>query len=184
MRATIPTWLRHVRSVLAVVLPCAPLAIRAAVPDVGVAVLHSAPWSPNDAVRDGAGEFEVLLCVARLQHDHRVAGVVSVGDRNGTRESGGELALRRAVLTGVPVVKLAERGKVAADPDRLFLDAGRLTAEQASHVLQHCLEAFGAPPAAANPDRPTKKELVAIRAHLQRYQAALAVENRSMLAMQ
>lgn len=162
-------------------LSVAPL--RAAAPSVGVAVLPSLPHSPVDSVSDGAGEFEVLLSMARLQRDHRTAGLVSIGDHNGIRSSGGERALRRAVLTGVAVVKVAPLGEVAADPEELFVDAHRLTADQAGKVLRQCLERFGAPPAVADPDRPTKRELAAIRSHLRRFQAAFAAEGSALVAV-
>jgi len=155
----------------------------AAAPSVGVAVLHPAAWSPGDSVRDGAGEFEVLLCVARLQHAHAAAGLVSVGDRNGTRPCGGERALRRAVLTGVPVVKLAPGGEMAADPEQLFIDARHLTEDQAGRLLRQCLERFGAPPVATDPERPTARELAAIRSHLRRFHEAFVVESDALVAV-
>lgn len=160
---------------------CAP-ALRAAPPSFGVAVLHGTAWSPGDSPREGAGEFEVLLRVAQLRREHAAAGLVSVGDHNGTRLCGGEHALRRAALTGLPVVKIARGGEVAADPDALFIDAGRLGEEQAGRVLRRCLELYGAPPVAIDPERPTGKELNAIRAHLRRFQAAFALEQGLLVA--
>ena len=155
-----------------------------AAPSVGVAVLHSAEWSPGDNVRDGAGEFAVHLRVAQLQREHRAAGLVSVGDHNGLLRSGGERALRRVVLTGVPVVKLARGGSVAPDPETLFLDAGTLDEARATRVLTRCLELYGAPPIAADPEHPTAGELTVIRAHLRRFQEMFARENTPLVAMQ
>jgi hypothetical protein len=156
--------------------------LRAAPPSIGIAVLHNAPWSPNAAAREGAGEFEVLLCVAQLQRDHAVAGLLSIGDHNGLRQCGGETALRRAALSGLPVVKLAPRGEVASTPDALFIDGGTLTEELAGLVLKKCLALFGAPPAAADPERPTARELAAIRAHLRSFQEAFASTSRTLVA--
>ena len=152
-------------------------------PSVGVAVVHGADWSLGDTVRDGAGEFAVHLRVAQLQHAHTAAGLVSVGDHNGILRCGGERALRRVVLTGVPVAKLARGGTVAPDPDALFLDAGALDEARAARVLAHCLELYGAPPAAANPEQPDAGELAAIRAHLRPFQDAFARENPPLVAM-
>ena len=149
---------------------------------VGIAVLHAAPWAAGDAAREGAGEFEVLLRVAQLQRAHRVAGLISVGDRHGMRPGGGEQALARVALTGVPVVKLARGGEVASTPDDLFLDGRSLNAEQAMATLQHCLERFGAPPAARNPEHPTKQELAKIRAHLTRFRQAFELASAPRLA--
>ena len=151
-------------------------------PSAGVAVLQPAAWSPDDAARRGAGELEVLLHLARLRQDYVVAGLVSIGDHNGMRLAGGELALRHAALSGVPVAKLARDGSVAADPDALFLDGGRRDANQVARVLVHCLEQFGPSPVAANPDRPTARELDAIRAHLRKFQEALVADDRPRLA--
>jgi hypothetical protein len=142
-------------------------------PTVGIAVLHGVPWSPGDDAREGAGEFEVLLRVAQLERAHRAAGLVSVGDHNGMLLVGSEHALRQVALSGVPVVKLARGGEVAATPDGVFLDGGRLTEAQAASVLEHCLELYGAPPAAADPQHPTSRELTAIRDHLRVYQETL-----------
>ena len=172
--------LRLLRAVAAIVL--AVTTLHAAAPAIGIAVLHAAPWSPNAAAREGAGEFEVLLCVAQLQREHAVAGLVSVGDRNGVRQCGGETALRRAALSGLPVVKLAPQGEVAVTPDAIFIDGGALNAEHARRWLKTCLERFGAPPAAADPERPTPRELGAIRAHLRSFQDAFASASRPLVA--
>lgn len=150
---------------------------------VGVAVLHTVPWSPNDSTRDGAGEFAVLVRVAQLRRAHTAAGLVSVGDHNGTLQCGGERALRRAALSGVPVVKIARGGEVAATPDGLFLDAGRLPEAQAVVVLERCLALYGTPAPALNPDQPTQRELAAIRAHLRNFQNLLAISAAQPIAV-
>lgn len=156
--------------------------IEAAEPAIGVAVLHAAPWSPGDSAREGAGEFEVLLRIAQLQRSHRVAGLVSVGDRNGLRRCGGEDALAHAAASGIPVAKIAPGGEVAATPDALFLDAGRLDPHEASQVLSQCLQRHGPPPRAADPLRPTRRELAAIREHLRPFREALAIAAAPKLA--
>jgi hypothetical protein len=149
---------------------------------VGIAILHAAPWSPGDAARGGAGEFEVLLRVAQLKRAHRIAGLISVGDRHGMRPCGGEHALSRAALTGISVVKLARGGEVASTPDDLFLDAGSLTEEQARATLERCLKQFGAPPAAVDPENPTPQEFTSIRAHLRRFREAFDLASAPRLA--
>jgi hypothetical protein len=148
----------------------------------GVAVLRAAAWSPRDAVRDGAVEFEVLMCAARLQHTHRAAGIVGVGDRRGLFVTGAERALRLLALRGMPVAKLSRSGDVAADPDQIFLDATGLTESEASAVLARCLERHGTPPHAANPEKPTEQELAAIRTHLQPFREAFALAAAPRLA--
>jgi hypothetical protein len=104
-----------------------------------------------------------------------VAGLVSVGDRHGVRPCGGERALGRAALMGVPVIKLAPGGEVAATPDDIFLNGGPLSVEEVTAVLERCLTFHGAPPVAADPANPTKRELAAIRDHLQPFREALAL---------
>ena len=149
----------------------------------GVAVLRDAPWSPGDTVREGAGEFEVLICAAKLQRDHRVAGIVGVGNRHGMFVSSAERALRHLALRGFPIAKLAQGGDVAADPDQLFLDAAGLSENEAAAILARCLERHGTPPKAANPEMPTSRELAAIRKHLQPFREAFAVAASPRLAL-
>lgn len=141
----------------------------------GVAVLRAVPWSPGDGVREGAGEFEILLCAAKLQREHRAAGIVGVGNRHGMFVTSAEQALRHLALRGFPIVKLAHGGDVAADPDLLFLDARGLGEAEAAKVLARCLENHGAPPPASNPENPTPRELNDIRAHLAPYREAFAL---------
>jgi hypothetical protein len=50
-------------------------------------------------------------------------------------------------------------------------------------VLGRCLQTHGAPPAAADPENPTARELAAIRAHLQPFQAALALASAGAVAV-
>jgi hypothetical protein len=151
-------------------------------PLAGVGILHSAPWSPGDSVRDGAGEFTVFLRTAQLQREHRATGLIAVGDRHGMLRSGGERALRRVVLTGVAVVKLAPGGEIADGGHEVFLNGGILDAAAASAVLLQCLERFGAPPAVIDPEKPTRAELAAIRRHLQPFQQALAFAAGNLVA--
>jgi hypothetical protein len=117
-----------------------------------------------------------------LRREHSAAGLVSIGDHNGVRPAGGELALRHAALSGVPVAKLARGGSVAPDPDALFLDGGTLDANRVARVLTHCLELHGPSPVAIDPEHPTAAELAAIRAHLLKFQEAIVAESRSLLA--
>lgn len=147
-----------------------PAVVRAETSDI--AVVRAAAWSPGDPVREGAGEFEVLLSVARVLRDHSEAAIVGVGDRHGLFSEGAERALRFVALKGVPVVTLAPGGDPVADPEGIFLDGGRLSVSQASAVLQRCLDHFGAPPRAADPAHPTPRELAAVRAHLELYRVA------------
>lgn len=149
-----------------------------------IAVLHAAAESPGDITREGAGEFEVMVSVARLGNDHGAVGIVGVGNRHGLFPQGGEHALRFFALRGVPVAKLTRGGDLASDPDGLFLGGSGLNEAQASTVLAHCLARFGPPPSAADPDHPTAGEMSAIRAHLAPFQQALALAGARRVAVQ
>lgn len=149
----------------------------------GVAVVRTATWSPNGEVREGAGEFEVMMCAAKLQHDNKAAGIVGVGNSNGMFLNGAERALRFVALRGIPVVKQAAGGEVAADPEGIFIDASRVTEADAAAILKNCLERHGAPPIAVNPEQPTAKEIAAIRAHLQPFREAFAIASAPRVAM-
>jgi len=148
-----------------------------------IAVLHSAAELPGDATRDGAGQFAVMMSVARLEQQPGAVGIVGVGNRHGLFPRGSELALRFFALHGIPVAKLTRGGDYAADPDNLFLEAGRLTESQASLVLARCLERYGPPPAAADPDHPTARELAAIRTHLAPFHQAFLIAAGPQVAM-
>jgi len=136
----------------------------------GIAVLKSARWSPNDAERDGASEFEVFLCIGRLLDAHALAGVVGIGNRNGAFLPAAEQALGRAVAMGVPVVKVSVSGNLQTNLENLFIEAGSLTADEARTALAECLVTLGALPPARNPLAPSEAELQAIHAKLARYQ--------------
>jgi hypothetical protein len=114
-----------------------------------VSVVRTPVVMPGDATREGAAQMLVLLEVARLQHKGSHGGLVAVGDRRGLFPAGAEEALRDAVLRGVPVVKLANGGRVLPAPHGLFLDGGALSEEEASRVLARCLEIYGSLPRAA-----------------------------------
>jgi hypothetical protein len=177
-RSTLP-----LRSMLVALGLLAVAASRLNATPAGVAVLRDAPWSPGDTAREGAGEFEVLICAAKLQRDHRAAGIVGVGNRHGMFVNSAERALRHLALRGFPIAKLAQGGDVAADPDQLFIDARGLNENDAASVLARCLERHGTPPKSVNPERPTARELAAIRKHLQPFREAFAVAASPRVAL-
>ena len=143
--------------------------------DAAVAVIRDAGWSPATAVGEGAGEFEVLLSVARLLEDHPRVAVVGIGGRNGIVSDGAERALRYVAFRGVPVVMLADGGLPKPDPEGIFLSGRNLTVSEVSSVLRRCLDRYGPLPAAADPAHPSSREVAALRADLQPYRKALAM---------
>jgi L-asparaginase len=80
--------------------------------------------------------------------------------------------LLRAVCSGMPVARVGrgnnEGFTQAVD---LFIGGSNLTSTKARLLLMACLMRFGSLPPAADPDRPTKAELDAIRLKLAAYQA-------------
>lgn len=159
------------------------LAVSAHAATPGVAVVRAASWSPGDTVREGAGELEVLICAAKLQREHPVAGIVGIGNRHGLFVQGAERALKYLAMSGVPVAKLARGGDLAPDPAEIFIDASGLTEEQASAILVRCLDRFGAPPRAANPEHPNTKEILAVQNHLRRFREVFSLEAAPHVAL-
>jgi hypothetical protein len=137
-----------------------------------VGVVHSARWSQGDETREGAAEFVVLLEVARLKQSGGRVGLVAVGDRRGLFSPGAEEALQHAVRQGMPVVKLAQGGRVTPAPHGLFLDGGPLTEDTATQVLARCLERYG----------PLPKDDAALRKRLVTFQEQLTLASSSRLA--
>lgn len=151
-------------------------------PPAAVGVIRDVPWSPGDASREGAGEFSVLMQIARLQQKGSRAGLLGIGATRGVFAPGTERALRFAVLNGVPVVKLAAGSDVAESPEQLFVNAGSLSESDAQRVLTEALQKLGNAPRAADPSRPTERELVTIRAHVRRLQQAFALAQSNLVA--
>lgn len=139
-----------------------------------VAVVHAPAWSQGDPAREGAAELVVLLEIARLRQENAPGGLVGVGDRRGQFSAGAEAALQRAVLMGVPVVKLARNGRVLPAPHGLFLDGGNLSEEEACQVLARCLDRYGAPPKIAGVPA-GEAELARLRARLHPFQQELTL---------
>ena len=82
-------------------------------------------------------------------------------------------ALVRAVSRGVPVVRTARgnaTGLVRVTPGNLYIEGNNLTATKARLLLTAALMKLGALPHAADPERPTATELVAIREKIVAYQ--------------
>lgn len=152
-------------------------------PKSAVGVVRNVAWSPGDAQRDGACEFQIFLTVAQLQQNHRDVGLVGVGNHNGRLSVQAEQALENVALRGIAVAKIAPQGgTVARTEDALFVDAGTLSESSACQLLQTCIERYGPVPAAANPSRPTAAELRAIHRQLQRYQEAFTTASGAAVA--
>jgi L-asparaginase/Glu-tRNA(Gln) amidotransferase subunit D len=108
----------------------------------------------------------------------RLAGVIAEGGTPyGHVGPARDAALRRAILHGLPVVKVSRgnaEGFVPHDRVPFAIAGGNLTATKARLLLMACLLRFGALPAAVDPDAPTPAELEAIGSALEAYQAVFS----------
>ena len=143
----------------------------------GIAVLRGDTYSPTDPVREGAREFKVFLTVAKLIRQSPLAGVIGITSRNGLLLPESAQALTRSVLMGVPVVTVAALGQVNADPNSLFIAAGRLDEADAQAVLSQCMLRYGNFQPSADPAHPTTAELDTIRHQVSQYQASFDAAN-------
>lgn len=146
-----------------------------------VQVIRAPAWSQGDAVREGAAEFVILMEIARQQKAPAKGGLIGVGDRRGLFAPGAEAALHRAVLQGVPVVKLAAGGRVLPAPHGLFLDGQGLPEQEAGAVLARCFEKHGALPAVG--EAAPEREVGRLREKLRRYQDEFTLAAGTRLAV-
>jgi hypothetical protein len=142
-----------------------------------VAVIHTAAWSVGEPARDGASELMVLLAIARM-HQAGDGGLVAVGDRRGLFNPGAEEALRQAVLAGIPVVKLADNGRVLPAPHGLFLDGSGLSEADARAALARCLARYGGLPVMRDGN-----VTAALRSQLKLFQNELTMAAGTRVAM-
>ena len=148
-----------------------------------IAVLRTVAWSPDDAARDGASEFEILICAARLLDQHGLAGIVGVGNRQGAFLPAAEVAFQRIAHMGMPIVRLAKDSTGSSASSNLFIEGGSLSAEEARQLLAECLLRHGALPPALDPAQPTAQEVAAIKAKLAMYQADFDLHKGTRVAL-
>lgn len=165
----------------ALLLALSATALVAADPAVGE--FHDVAWAPGDSSKSGATEMSILMSVARLRQDHPLVGLVCVGNRDGAFHLTTEDTLVRVALMGVPVVKLAQKDPMPVNPTDVFVEAGTLAPVVAKRLLSECLARFGAPPAAADPDHPTVRELTATQRKLALYQSVFDAANATQVAL-
>jgi L-asparaginase len=139
-----------------------------------VTIVKEAYQYAGDTVTDDlTGEVDIL---ARIEHNLRqapLAGFVGEGlAPYGVMSGEMDAALRRAVFSGMPVVKVG-RGNAEGFTPRIppFLSGTNLTATKARLLLMACLMKCGSLPVAADPGNPTQAEFEATMARLDAYQA-------------
>ena len=83
-----------------------------------------------------------------------------------------QMLMLRAIHCGMPVVRVGRGNNDGFSPPKdRFIGGRNLTATKARLLLLACLMKFGSLPVAADPDRPTKAEITAVRDKLAAYQA-------------
>lgn len=140
-----------------------------------VTIVKHARYLQEDEVGSAATEVDILARIEKNLRDAPLAGFVAEGAAPfGTMSNSVDAALRQAVFSGMPVVRVG-RGNAEGpvDPKRnpLSIGGNNLTATKARLLLMACLMKFGSLPPAADPDNPTKAERDAVEARLAQYQA-------------
>jgi hypothetical protein len=140
-----------------------------------VTIVKHARYLPEDTSGDPAAEVDILARLEKNLREAPLAGFVAEGSAPfASMTNAADAALRRATLSGMPVVKVS-RGNAEGpvDPTRvpLAIAGSNLTATKARLLLMACLLRFGSLPPAADPTCPTPAELAAVQARLEEYQA-------------
>jgi L-asparaginase len=122
--------------------------------------------------RDLEDAVDVLAAIDQALEQAPLAGFVGEGMAPyGMLSETTDAALRRAVFSGFPVVKVGRGNNEGfayhAPP---FLAGSNLTASKARLLLMACLMTFGGLPPALDPDHPTPAELDATATRLQAFQ--------------
>jgi hypothetical protein len=123
---------------------------------------------------DCCGPVEIDATIAHAQHAHPLAGFVGEGKSPyGSMDTAQEVALRRAVFSGYPVVKVGRgnTGGFTYPAPPWFVSGSNLTSTKARILLTAALCRFGALPVAADPSDPTPDEVAATSAAVARFQA-------------
>lgn len=122
---------------------------------------------------DPTAQVGILTRVAQVVASGELAGFVGEGSAPfGTLNESAEAALRVAVFSGVPIVKVGRGGGGVSERTYapFAIAGGNLTAPKARLLLMASLLKLGMLPRAADPAAPTGEEIAATRAALDRYQ--------------
>ena len=141
-----------------------------------VTLTKTARFLATEPGDDPDGEVDVLARIEQNLREAPLAGFVAEGTAPFARMTGSQTAaLRRAALSGMPVVRVgrgnAEGFAPPPGPAELAIAGNNLTATKARLLLMACLLRFGAPPPARDPSAPTGEEIAAVKRTLNEYQA-------------
>jgi hypothetical protein len=140
-----------------------------------VSIVKDGSYVAEDFSDDRDREVDILAQIERNLQYAPLAGFVGEGQAPFGQQNAPsrDLALVRAVYSGMPVVKVGRGNNDGFTPPRgaTFIGGNNLTATKARLLLMACLMRFGSLPAAADPDNPSPAEVEATRAKLAQYQA-------------
>ncbi|MBI4526315.1 MAG: asparaginase [Deltaproteobacteria bacterium] len=144
-----------------------------AIPKVTIA--KTARYLSESHEADPYTEVEIFARIEKNLRDFPLAGFVAEGvSPYGNLMESLAAALKRAALTGMPVVRVG-RGNATGiakppSPTELIIAGSNLTATKARLLLMACLMKFGSLPPASDVDNPTDTEVAAIKSKLAEYQ--------------
>ena len=139
-----------------------------------VTMVKGARWSALDNKDDPESEVDIL---ARLEADllnEPLSGMVVEGTHGGGLVHRPEAAIKRVVMSGIPVARVnrgGTTGYVRSRDDNHIIEGSNLTTTKARLLLMACLMKFGTLPPAADPANPTPAEVTAIQEKIKLYQA-------------
>ena len=138
-----------------------------------VAIVKDANYAAERMGEGSEDDVDLAALIRRNLERYPLCGFVLEGHAPyGTTSSATrKRVLKSAVYRGMPVV-LVGRGNNEGftGPHGAFIGGRNLTSTKARLLLMACLMRFGAPPPAADPDRPTESETSAVEARLAEYQ--------------
>ncbi len=139
-----------------------------------VSMVKSGRYLPESEGETPESEVDILARIERNLQTAPLAGFVGEGMAPyGGLTRSMDAALERAVLSGMPVVKVGRgnaEGMVPITPGTLFIAGSNLTASKARLLLMVCLLKFGALPAASDPAHPAAAERAAVQKKVAQYQ--------------
>lgn len=139
-----------------------------------VTIVKHARYLPQDPSADPNAEVDILARIENNLREAPLAGFVAEGSAPfGAMSQSVDAALRRAIFSGMPVVKVGRgnaSGFVEKGRDPLAIAGSNLTATKARLLLMACLMKLGSFPFAADAANPTAAEVEAVKAKLAQYQ--------------
>lgn len=139
-----------------------------------VRFVKSARYLASSPELDWNGEVEVLARIERNLAEEPLSGFVAEGGvPAGNLIRVMDAALRRAIFSGTPVVKVGRGNADGISPrsnDGLFVGGSNLTASKARILLMASMMKLGSLPPAKDADNPTHDEVAAVTAKVREYQ--------------